>query len=568
MNKNISEKKIVNYCRQILGWLEEDVDRAGLLLPGDIEVASTAQAYFSLINQALNAGVLGNARGVVAAIEKTFTLAEWPVPNIVSLWIQALGLTGQQDRIPEICRITAERAAAEGNHNLCIDACHNLLIEDLRYRMEWVNSPQRLQQIAKHYEAACASLSLPPVRIRPPAGKIRIGLVIPGLPSFAPPFARRALHFARYLDSDRYELFVYSTEGLRQCVAAMPSRWLGGASLPAGQSSLDQLLELGANVHFVVPEGFVLQRAASLAMKMAEDRLDAVIIQSGLIVPIDWLAVRMAPVPVKLHIHIGIPNYLPDSDYTLFDNAANLNREKAQWPSGAGKPILLRRGTDLKAMDAVPSGKRETYGIPEEAVVVGALSNNFNSRFSAQYAAVLCEAMLECPEMWFVPVGSGRLPSSVTRQFVEAGVADRVRHISHTFEPARELKLMDIYASEFPQGGSQAVVEALVCSLPVVAMRCGDTHYESISADVAGPMAIDGNRPNAYRDRIVELVRNRELRQQEAVRARHRAETCFSIEKYVQSTAQLAETILRRKCGEDVDEGELIEQWGDAGCDA
>lgn len=553
--------KMASYCRKLLGWIQQDPTRAGHFLPAEIDDLETAQRCFQCVQAALESGAAGNADAVVEAVEKSLAFAEWPAPHIVLLWEQALGLIGRDDRLIEVCRTMAERAAAAGDYNLSLEAYRNLLIEDLHHGLEYVGSPTFLQGVAAHCEEACSSLSIPPVCPRIPDGKIRIGLVVPLLPSVGPPFARRALHFAKYLDEERYELFVYSTEGMSQQNSVMPSRWQGGGSLPVGQGVIDELTSLGATVHLAPPNGGLFRSAATLALKMAQDELDAVIIQSGLSVPNDWLSVRLAPVPVKLHIHIGVSNYLPGLDYTLFDNRANMEREAEQWPAGVGDAILMRRGTDLDAMDAVPAGSRSDLAIPEDAVVIGALSNNFDTRLSEAYCAVLCEVMQRCPNVWYLPVGSTRLTQPICRQFVAAGVADRVRHISRTFQSARELNMMNIYASEFPSGGSQSVVEALACSLPVVAMRCADTHYESISADIAGPSAIIGNHPSDYRDRLIDLVQNPELRRQESLAARRRAERLFSISQYVSRVAELAETVLRRKCGEAFDERDLFSRW-------
>ena len=566
MNDHMYLEKMANYCKLLVGWLQKNPDHGGDLLPAEIKSMEQAQACFGLIQHALVAGMNGRPEEVVRAVEKSLSFSQWPAPKVLLLWIQALALTDRKDEILELCWRYAERAAQMGDANLCLDSCSNLLLEDLNHEMKWLNRPDLLQRVAQLYMQVSDRLRLPSVAPRPPEGKMRIGLIVPLLPSDGPPFARRALHFAQYLDLERYELFVYSSEGLSQRPAVMPSRSSGHPSLPRGQAVVDQLLSLRAKVHFVSPdEGLTLQAAATLAQQIAQDRIDALIVQSGLNMPIDWMATRMAPVPVKLHIHIGLSAYVPGSDYTLFDNAANLAREREQWPKEAGKPMLLRRGTDIEGLDAVERGDRAELGIPEDAVVMGSLSNNYATRFSPEYANVLCEVLQRCPNAWLMPVGSGQLPDAVWACFEAAGVKDRVRHVPNSFSTARELKMMDVYASEFPHGGSQAVVEALVCSLPVVAMRCGATHYESISADVAGPSSIQGNRPEAYRDRLIELIENPELRAREALASRARAEQHFSIREYVKRVAELSETILARKCGERVDECELFEQWAEQG---
>ena len=567
MRQEFLLKKMVFYCRMVLDNLQKNPAVAGEFLSGEIQTQEAAQACFDCIQRALEAGLNGQPEAVCEAIDESLAFAPHPAPRVLLLWIQALGLTGQRGKSVALCWDTAQWAESLGDSNLCLDACMNLLVQDLADEMVWINSPERLQQVAAMYERQVASLTLPAARIERPGDKVRIGMIVPLLHSERPPFVRRALHFSRYLDRDRYELRIYSTEALSmRRMSCFPNYFSGSGSLPSGQAIVDEMEANGAPVWISPTEQLALPAAVSLSQKIAEDRVDVLIVQSGLTMPLDWLTTRIAPVPVKLHIHIGVSNYLPGLDYTLFDNSANLEREAVQWPAGTGVPALLRRGTDIVALDAVPRGDRADVGVPDDAVVIGSLSGNFATRFSDEYARVLIDVLQRCPDVWLMPVGSAELPPRVRTLFEEAGVAERVRHIPETDSPARELRMMDIYASEFPHGGSQAVVEALVCGLPVVAMRCGDTHYESISADIAGPGAILGNRPDAYRDRLIELVQNPEQRARESKASRRRAETHFSIRSYVNRVARLGETILARKCGDEVNEQQLLKQWQDGVC--
>ena len=264
--------------------------------------------------------------------------------------------------------------------------------------------------------------------------------------------------------------------------------------------------------------------------------------------PIDWLATRWAPAPVKLHIHIGSPLYQRGIHATFFDNSVNLERERATWPEYAGKLVLLRKGTDIDALDAQPALSRATLGLPPKAVLIGVLSNHLDKRLSPGYLDVIASVLAAEPETAFVAIGGRELPPQAVSHFKAAGLLHRAHHIPSQRQVGAALKLLDIYASEFPIGGSQSVMEAMACGLPVVAMRHGAAHAECVASDIVGPpVAIESNDPDAYRNLLLRWIRDPVARRDAGENLRKRAQTHFSIHDYVNQVCTFGAGLLAEK---------------------
>ena len=237
----------------------------------------------------------------------------------------------------------------------------------------------------------------------------------------------------------------------------------------------------------------------------------------------------------------------PGLNLTLYDNAVNMEREKAFWPDDAGEVRFLRQGTDIDAFDALPAAARPEYGLPEKAVLIGVLSNHLEKRLSEAYLDAIGGVLQRNASAWFVPIGGNGLPPHAGEHLEGFGVLERVRAIPVQREPGRALKMLDIYANEFPVGGSQAVVEAMVCGLPIVAMRSDTTHVGSTGADIVGPPhAIEQPDAAAYERLLERWVNDAGSRKAAGAAMRMRALKEYSIRDYVRRVAQMGAEIAAR----------------------
>lgn len=488
-------------------------------------------------------GRLNDALHLLVSAQARFSVLP---PSLFTLLFHLHFLTGRTADLPELCLTYGQRAIEQGLFDIGLEAMQLGLIHD-RTGVIYHNAPRLIQSI-EHYETVAQNLARYPRRPRRTGDSLlRIGMLVANLIDHFVAYSNRVIHFARHLDTERFRLFVYCSEGFALRSHQLPMLMAAKPTSDAAPVYLQELNARGIPVHIAQTDTSIALSASAIARRIQDDQIDILIHQSSPQIPLDWLVTRLASVPAKLHIHIGTSIYQRELDVTLFDNAINMKREAATWPAYAGRQTLLRRGPDIDAFDAVAPMDRNSAGIPENAILIGTMSNHLAERLSPAYLNVMKDVLQAEPDAWLAAIG-GRVPAHVVDCFKKAGVSGRVRYLPQQTQPAAALKMLDIYVNEFPAGGSQSVVEAMVCGRPVVAMRCGNTHHESVGADIVGPpSAIETYDLLAFRDLILAWIRNPIQRRQVGAALRQRAEREFSIKDYVRKVCDLGAAIVSEK---------------------
>jgi glycosyltransferase involved in cell wall biosynthesis len=70
------------------------------------------------------------------------------------------------------------------------------------------------------------------------------------------------------------------------------------------------------------------------------------------------------------------------------------------------------------------------------------------------------------------------------------------------------VRACNVFLNEYPEGGGNTVLEAMGCGIPVVAMKAGARHAESIGAILAGEHAVWGADRGAYWAKAAEWLGN------------------------------------------------------------
>ncbi|MBN1674831.1 MAG: hypothetical protein JXR37_27555 [Kiritimatiellae bacterium] len=479
------------------------------------------------------------------------------VHNIV--WLAAR--LGREQVAAHECLAFAHDAMRMGYADLALEAASAALILDTMGAFDITRDPAKGREVAGLYETAAERLA-PHVqglrtydafrRRRAAGGRgaepLRVAMVVPNLVDHVVAYTKTVLHLARYADRARYALFVYSSENhAGRDVPLFPTGCALSSSAQRGWETLRELKRRGVEPWLCPTSLHFSDAALAVVEKLVEDRIDVAVFQSGLSAPIDWLAARLSPVPVKAAVHIGSSLFVPGLDVTFFDNPANVEREKDCWPKDGGARRVLRTGTDIAELQGQKPLHRGPFGVPDDAVVIGVLSNHLDRRLSKEYMCVIGDVLRENPAAWFLAFGAGPLPEKL--QFFEAaGVADRVRFGGEQLLAGSALKALDIYANEFPVGGSQSVVEAIACGLPVAALRWSDAHPECAGAEIVGAAcAVPGPDTAAYTALLNRWVRDADARRAAGRALAERARTLYSVEQYVHELlAQTAEIHARK----------------------
>lgn len=451
------------------------------------------------------------------------------------LRVMRLSFHAINDDLAEAAFNYAFKSFESKRYDQALEEMRIAFVADYRSGNNILNDPLRLQKAMTMYKNIANSLDFnSKYQVKENDAKFRIGILVPNLVDESVAYSKRVMFFARYLDRKNFELKVYSSEDLARD---------GSDSYARAPKYIKELKESRVDFWMTDPDSSMIDAAKALADKLEEDNLDALLMQTDPAMPIAWMAAYVAQVPVKVQIHIGSAIYLPGLNKVLYDNETVMKQDTLTWPSDVGEQLLLRRGTDIVFVDEVKGLTKQELGLGDDVVLVGCLSNHLDHRMSEDYKRVIVQLMAENSMIYFMPIGEIRDESSLSI-FNQKGLSERLVLPGARKDAAVYLKALDIYAAEFPEGGSQALVEAMACSLPIVAMRCGQSHHKSISSEIVGDeWAIKEYDIATYKERLSKLIENYEFRKENATAMRKRAVDLFSIEHYVDSVCTMLKEI-------------------------
>jgi glycosyltransferase involved in cell wall biosynthesis len=197
---------------------------------------------------------------------------------------------------------------------------------------------------------------------------------------------------------------------------------------------------------------------------------------------------RIAPLQVNMNIGVCLP--IGGMDAIVYHNDVKAEADAATLAElGIAQHRVVTIGTDLRpCLNIVPT-PRASLGVPEEAVLLACVANQVPKRLLFDgFIDGLIDCLKANPRVWWIGIGGG--DATVLRsRFAEVGVADRCVLTGAVSDPRPLLATADILLNEYPEGGGNTVLESMGVGTPVLAMRAGGRHAESIGAILAGEFA-------------------------------------------------------------------------------
>ena len=217
------------------------------------------------------------------------------------------------------------------------------------------------------------------------------------------------------------------------------------------------------------------------------------------------------------------------------------NSEAVLRDAAAHEPFLPRirtviyNGIDLSAYQ--PSASSTTG--PLRIVTVGALAPRKGQEYAIEAIKLVAAAGIDAN---LVLVGSGSDEAMLRRVVAESGVAERITFAGEHADPRPYLRPADVFLLPSRQEGfSNAILEAMACSLPVIATDVGGNAEAIVHKQ--GGLIVEPRNPEAIAAAIIELAGNRDALPVMGRFNRERAVERFSLEA---STRTLADWYFRR----------------------
>ena len=230
--------------------------------------------------------------------------------------------------------------------------------------------------------------------------------------------------------------------------------------------------------------------------------------------------------------------------------------ERLSWLFARDRVVCVSRATSefVRRRAGIPAAAVVYNGVPEPVTTHPGLQTELRLRgremiaTSARLAegkgvkTLLRAAPLiaaKRPDASFVVIGGGELEGALMTLTKQLGVADRTHFVGWRDDVARALKGASVFvhASRLGEGMPNAVLEAMMAGLPVVATDVGGTREAVIDGETG--FLVPVRDPAAVADRVVRLLGDPELAKAMGAKGLARARELFSIEAMVARYEQL-----------------------------
>lgn len=202
--------------------------------------------------------------------------------------------------------------------------------------------------------------------------------------------------------------------------------------------------------------------------------------------------------------------------------------------------VVVPRGVDIQEFDPKrPSSlSRRVYGIPENYTVIGFLARLCRKKDPLTLIRAAALALRQERKLHFMIVGDHELKEECLAETRRLNIENSVSFQTIDAEVAKVLKIFDIYClpSQW-EGFSMGLMEAMAMKKAIITSPV-DTNLEVIANRTDGILVSAGD-PEDWKNVIIELHRDPELRRVMGVKARMFVERYYDIKKSIASQEAL-----------------------------
>ncbi|WMW66237.1 glycosyltransferase family 4 protein [Nitratidesulfovibrio liaohensis] len=185
------------------------------------------------------------------------------------------------------------------------------------------------------------------------------------------------------------------------------------------------------------------------------------------------------------------------------------------WAGARRRMVVIPNAADPEEFDGTPGRNiRKECGIPEDAVVAGVVGRLSPEKGQLHFLRALALARGRQPALQGILAGDGPDAMSLREEARRLGLNGSVHFLGHVGEPLSVYRALDmVVLPSLSEGMPLAALEAMMCSLPVVATRVGGVP-EVVQDGRTGALV-----PAADAERLAEAVTG--LADDPALRARY-----------------------------------------------
>jgi glycosyltransferase involved in cell wall biosynthesis len=190
---------------------------------------------------------------------------------------------------------------------------------------------------------------------------------------------------------------------------------------------------------------------------------------------------------------------------------------------------------------------RNELALPRDVALVVCASNLRPEKGISDLLAAAERVVADKPDTLFVVVGEGPLSQRLRQEAVERGIQQHVRFTGVRSDTHRFIAAGDVVVvpSVWQEPAGLVVIEGMAAGRPVVATRVGGIP-EYLIEGVTG-ILVEPHAPDQLAQALLRLLRAPAEAEAMGRAGRARAETCFSMERWIRETEQIYQTALNSR---------------------
>jgi glycosyltransferase involved in cell wall biosynthesis len=203
---------------------------------------------------------------------------------------------------------------------------------------------------------------------------------------------------------------------------------------------------------------------------------------------------------------------------------------------------VVSSATDPGRFNAAPLA-RYALGAPEGVPLLGNVAALVGHKDHATLLSAMPLALAELPELHLVIAGEGHLRSQVEGQIARLGIGSSVHLLGHRDDIPGLLRALDAFVlSSNQEGRGGAILEAMICEIPVVATAAGGLP-ELVMHEKTGLLSAVGD-PHALARNIVRIFREPALAREMARNGASYVRENFCVDAMVEGNIRVYESLM------------------------
>lgn len=210
--------------------------------------------------------------------------------------------------------------------------------------------------------------------------------------------------------------------------------------------------------------------------------------------------------------------------------------------------ITVHNGIDVERVDrihhsATADDVKGELGVPRDYLIVGNVAHLYPRKGHEDLLEAAKTVLTANPKVAFVIVGRGALDSQLKEKARRLGIEDNVIFTGFRTDVHSLMTTFDIFVlPSIYEGLPVALLEAMALGRPVVATGVGG--IPEVVRDGVEGFLVEPRNPRVLADKILDLLRSSQLRENMSQKAIARIEESFSIEAMVQKLEALYRKLL------------------------